>query len=105
MTTWSSCYRGWYSTNDVNTNEYRSALEDSTFFVIKYLYSVTIDPYITYMYVYTTSTGTCKLVISHITQVHRYGTVHTVVVLVIFILVVVARACDVTSTARLVIES
>ena len=77
------------------------------FFFIKYLYSVTIDPYITYMYVYTTSTGTCKLVISHITQVLRYGTVHTVVVLVIFILVVVvvARACDVTSTARLVIES
>lgn len=76
------------------------------FFFIKYLYSVTIDPYITYMYVYT-STGTCKLVISHITQVHRYGTVHTVVVLVIFILVVVvvARACDVTSTTRLVIES
>ena len=105
MTTWSSCYRGWYSTNDVNTNEYRSALEDSTFFVIKYLYSVTIDPYITYMYVYTTSTGTCKLVISHITQVLRYGTAHAVVVLVIFILVVVARACDVTSTARLVIES
>lgn len=75
------------------------------FFFIKYLYSVTIDPFTTYMYVYT-STGTCKLVISHITQVLRYGTVHTVVVLVIFILVVVvARACDVTSTTRLVIES
>ena len=74
------------------------------FFFIKYVFIVTIDPFTTYMYVYT-STGTCKLVISHITQVLRYGTAHAVVVLVIFILVVVARACDVTSTARLVIES
>ena len=81
------------------------------FFFIKYVFIVTIDPFTTYMYVYT-STGTCKLVISHITQVLRYG---TVVVLVIFILVVVVVQehvtsyrqvlYDVSSTTRLVIES